>query len=56
MSPYQEPSQKDEASFMSSHIPENRTPELDQFVRASAQYLSEFLENQSGKTVYPGQT
>lgn len=53
---YQDPSQNDDASFMSSQMPENSTPELDQLRSASVQYCSAFGANQSGKTVYPGQT
>ena len=48
--------QNEDASFMSSQMPENSTPELDQLRSASVQYFSAFGANQSGKTVYPGQT
>ena len=46
----QEPSQNDDASFMSSQIPEKSTPLCDQLLSASVQYSSAFSENQSGKT------
>ena len=42
--------QNEEASFMSSHMPENSMPPLDQFVSASVQKAVAFSENQSGKT------
>ena len=45
-----EPLQNEDTSFMSSQIPEKLTALCDQFVSASAQYLSAFSENQSGKT------
>lgn len=45
-----DPSQKDDASFMSSQIPEKLTPLCDQLRRASVQYSSAFSENQSGNT------
>ena len=35
---------------MSSQIPENPTPESDQFLKASVQTASVFFANQSGKT------
>jgi hypothetical protein len=53
---HHDPSQNADTSFMSSHKPENSMPELDQFWRASVQYRSVLLANQSGKMVYPGQT
>ncbi len=46
----QEPRQNDETSFISSQMPENSTPDLDQFVSASFHKLAAFSENQSGKT------
>lgn len=51
-----EPTQNDDASFMSSQMPENSTPNALQFFSASVQYAVACSENQSGKTVYPGQT
>ena len=47
---HQEPSHFEAGSLTSSQIPENSTPALDQFDKASVQYVRVFLENQSGNT------
>ncbi len=47
---HQEPTQNEDTSFMSSQIPENSMPALDQLVSASVQKAVAFSENQSGKT------
>lgn len=47
---YQDPSQKELASFMSSHIPSNSMPEVLQLRRASVHHSCVFFWNQSGKT------
>ena len=49
---YHEPTQKEDASFISSQIPENSIPDLDQLLSASVQNESTFLANQSGKTYF----
>ena len=46
----QEPSQKELTSFISNHIPENRTPALDQSESSLVHQRCAFGENQSGKT------
>jgi hypothetical protein len=50
------PVQNELASFMSSQIPSNSTPSALQLRSASVHHASVFGANQSGKTVYPGQT
>ena len=47
---HHEPTQKEDASFISSQIPENSTPDLDQLLSASVHNESTFLANQPGKT------
>lgn len=51
---YHEPMQNDDASFMSSHIPEKFTPELDQLRRPSVQNAWVLFANQSGNTCMVG--
>ena len=50
MKTHQDPVQNEETSFISSQMPENSTPESDQFLNASVQTASVLFANQSAKT------